>query len=64
MPTPWRPRCALLINTSLNGKGDPLTEAPQDSLACLTSIGMHALVMPPFLIRKSDASPVPRDWQP
>jgi carbamoyltransferase len=54
----------VLINTSLNGKGDPLTEAPQDSLACLTDTQMHALVMPPFLIRKADAAPVPREWRP
>jgi hypothetical protein len=25
---------------------------------------MHALLMPPFLVRKRDASPVPRDWKP
>ena len=59
-----RTGCPVLVNTSLNRKGNPLTEAPQDSLACLRSTGMHALVMPPFLIRKPHASPVPRDWHP
>jgi carbamoyltransferase len=59
-----RTGCPVLINTSLNGKGDPLTETPEDSLACLTGTQMHALLMPPFLVRKRDASPVPRDWKP
>ncbi|TQM38462.1 carbamoyltransferase family protein [Pseudonocardia cypriaca] len=59
-----RTGCPVLINTSLNGKGDPLTETPEDSIACLTGTQMHALVMPPFLIRKPGATPVPRDWTP
>jgi carbamoyltransferase len=59
-----RTACPVLINTSLNGKGDPLTESPEDSIACLTGTQMHALVLPPFLIRKRGASPVPRDWTP
>jgi carbamoyltransferase len=59
-----RTGCPVLINTSLNGKGDPLTETPEDSFACLTGTQMHALLMPPFLVRKRDASPVPRDWKP
>jgi carbamoyltransferase len=59
-----RTGCPVLVNTSLNGKGDPLTETPEDSLACLTGTEMHALVMPPFLVRKRGAAPVPRDWTP
>jgi carbamoyltransferase len=55
-----RTGCPVLINTSLNGKGDPLTEAPADSLAVLTSTEMHALAMPPYLVLKRDAAPVPR----
>jgi carbamoyltransferase len=56
-----RTGCPVLLNTSLNGKGDPLTEAPADSLACLTSTEMHALVLGPYLVRKVDAAPVPRE---
>jgi carbamoyltransferase len=59
-----RTGCPVLINTSLNGKGDPLTETPEDSFACLTGTQMHALLMPPFLVRKRNVSPVPRDWKP
>jgi carbamoyltransferase len=55
-----RTGCPVLINTSLNGKGDPLTEAPADSLAVLTSTEMHALAIPPYLVLKRDAAPVPR----
>lgn len=54
----------VVINTSLNGKGDPLTETPEDSLACLTGTEMHALVMYPYLVRKRDASPVPQSFSP
>jgi carbamoyltransferase len=59
-----RTGCPVLVNTSLNGKGDPLTETPDDSLACLTGTEMHALLMPPYLVRKRDASPVPRTGEP
>jgi carbamoyltransferase len=59
-----RTGCPVLVNTSLNQKGDPLTETPEESLACLTRTEMHALVMAPYLIRKRDAVPVPPGWTP
>jgi carbamoyltransferase len=49
----------VLLNTSLNGPGDPLTETPADSLAAFRRTGMHALVLPPYLIRKRDEPAVP-----
>ncbi len=49
----------VLLNTSLNGPGEPLTETPQDSLATLEKTSMHALVLPPYLIRKKVEPPVP-----
>ena len=64
--TAWHQRTGspVLINTSLNGPGDPLTETPEHSLATLHATGMHALAMPPFLIRKRDEPPVPVEgWQ-
>ena len=55
----------VLINTSLNGPGDPLTETPEQSIATLRSTGMHALALPPFLLRKRAEPPVPGDgWEP
>jgi carbamoyltransferase len=56
-----RTGCPVLINTSLNGKGDPLTETAEHSLAVLTGTEMHALVLAPYLVRKRDAAPVPHD---
>ncbi len=52
----WYARTGLpvLINTSLNGPGRPLTETPEHSIDTLRTTGMHALVMPPYLIRKTD----------
>ncbi|MDP9406490.1 MAG: carbamoyltransferase [Actinomycetota bacterium] len=57
----WHERTGspVLINTSLNGPGDPLTETPADSVATLEKTGMHALAIPPYLIRKTDEPPVP-----
>ena len=43
----------------LNGPGDPLTETPAESLATLRATGMHALAMPPYLIRKKAEPPLP-----
>jgi carbamoyltransferase len=54
-----RTGCPVLLNTSLNGKGDPLTEAPTDSLACFRTTAMHALVLPPFLVSKRAEPPMP-----
>jgi carbamoyltransferase len=44
--------CPLLLNTSLNGPGQPLTETPHDSLECFRTTDMHALAMPPYLMIK------------
>ncbi|MGN6688113.1 MAG: carbamoyltransferase C-terminal domain-containing protein [Actinomycetales bacterium] len=54
-----RTGCPVLINTSLNGPGDPLTEVPQDSLKTLRETGMHAMAMPPYLIRKVNEPELP-----
>jgi carbamoyltransferase len=49
-----RTGCPVLLNTSLNGPGAPLTETPADSLQTFRETAMHALVLPPFLVRKRD----------
>ncbi len=54
-----RTGCPVLLNTSLNGKGDPVVEQPEEALACLTTTGMHALAMPPYLVRKRAEPSVP-----
>jgi carbamoyltransferase len=54
----------VLINTSLNGPGDPLTESPAQSIATLRRTKLHALALPPYLVRKRDEPPVPgEDWE-
>ena len=59
--TAWYARTGspVLINTSLNGPGDPLTETPEQSIETLRSTNMHALALPPYLIRKREEPPVP-----
>jgi carbamoyltransferase len=48
----------ILLNTSLNGPGDPLTETPEHSLGTFRTTQMHALVAPPFLVRKREEPPL------
>jgi len=54
-----RTGCPVLLNTSLNGKGDPLCETPEHALGTFRTTDMHALVLPPFLVTKREAPPVP-----
>ncbi|NJP94164.1 carbamoyltransferase [Nonomuraea sp. FMUSA5-5] len=57
----WHERTGtpVLVNTSLNGPGEPLTETPEHSIQTLAATGMHALAMPPYLIRKREEPPLP-----
>ena len=43
---------AVLLNTSLNRKDEPIVETPAEALATFRKTPMHALAMPPYLIRK------------
>lgn len=47
-----RTGCPVLLNTPLNGQGQPLVETPAESLDCLLTTDMHALALPPYLVRK------------
>jgi carbamoyltransferase len=42
----------VLLNTSFNRKEEPIVETPAEALACFRATPMHALAMPPFLLRK------------
>jgi carbamoyltransferase len=44
----------VLINTSLNGPGEPLVETAEEALELFLSTPMHALVAAPLFIRKKD----------
>jgi carbamoyltransferase len=49
----------VLLNTSFNGKDEPIVELPAEALATFRATPMHALAMPPYLIRKrSEPGPV------
>ena len=54
-----RTGCPVLLNTSLNGEGQPLVETPEDAVHCLLTTDMHALAMPPYLIRKIEEPELP-----
>ena len=42
----------VLLNTSFNGKDEPIVETPAEALATFRQTPMQALAMPPFVIRK------------
>jgi carbamoyltransferase len=44
----------VLLNTSYNRKEEPVVETPEQALESFRRTPMHALVMPPFLVRKRD----------
>jgi carbamoyltransferase len=43
---------AVLLNTSYNGKDEPIVESPAEALATFRATPMHALAMPPYLVTK------------
>jgi carbamoyltransferase len=42
----------VLLNTSFNGKDEPIVETPAQAVASFLRMPLHALAMPPFLVRK------------
>jgi carbamoyltransferase len=42
----------VLLNTSFNGKDEPIVETPAEAVAAFRHMPLHALAMPPFLVRK------------
>lgn len=42
----------VLLNTSFNGKDEPIVETPHEALALFRRMPLHALAMPPFLVSK------------
>lgn len=59
-----RTGCPVLLNTSLNGKGDPIVETASEAIECLATTAMHALALPPYLVRRREEPPVPGEqWR-
>ena len=44
--------CGLLINTSFNGRDEPIVCTPDDAIACFLRTGMDCLVLGDFLVRQ------------
>jgi carbamoyltransferase len=42
----------VLLNTSFNGKNEPIVESPFEAVESFRRMPLHALAMPPFWIRK------------
>lgn len=42
----------VMLNTSFNGKDEPIVETPAQALATFRRLPLHALAMPPYLVRK------------
>ena len=42
----------ILLNTSFNGKDEPIVETPREAVASFRQMPLHALAMPPFLVTK------------
>jgi carbamoyltransferase len=49
----------MLLNTSFNGKDEPIVETPAEALAAFRRMPLHALAMPPFLVRKRTEPELP-----
>lgn len=42
----------VLLNTSFNGKDEPIVETPAEAVASFRRMPLHALAIPPFLVKK------------
>lgn len=42
----------IILNTSLNGMGEPIVETIEEAVTCLKSSALDALIIPPFYITK------------
>lgn len=49
----------VLLNTSFNGKDEPIVETPAEALASFQRMPLHALAMPPFLVTKRTEPELP-----
>lgn len=49
----------VLLNTSFNGKEDPIVETIEDALTCFAKFPLHVLAFPPYLVVKKATPPIP-----
>jgi carbamoyltransferase len=48
----------VVLNTSFNVRGEPIVCTPKEAVACFYNSGLDALVIGPFLLRKSGSRAV------
>jgi carbamoyltransferase len=46
--------CSVLINTSMNVRGEPIVNTPEDTYRCFMRTHMDALIMGPFILYKNE----------
>jgi len=51
-----RTGCPLVVNTSFNVRGEPIVCTPGDAIACFARTALDALVIGPFLVRRTGQS--------
>jgi carbamoyltransferase len=49
----------VLLNTSFNGKDEPIVETPAEAMETFRNTPMHVLAMPPYVIRKRTEPELP-----
>jgi carbamoyltransferase len=49
-----RTGCSVVINTSMNVRGEPIVNTPDDAYRCFMRTEMDAIAMGSFLLLKSD----------
>jgi len=49
-----RTGCGVIVNTSMNVRGEPIVNTPEDAYRCFMRTGMDALVCGPYLMLKSE----------
>jgi carbamoyltransferase len=54
-----RTNVPVLLNTSFNGKDEPIVETPDEALASFRRMPLHALAMPPYLVTKRSEPELP-----
>ncbi|BDT56532.1 carbamoyltransferase [Massilia varians] len=49
----------VLLNTSFNGRNEPIVETPFEAVAAFRQMPLHALAIPPFLVTKRSEPELP-----
>ena len=49
-----RTGCSVIINTSMNVRGEPIVNTPEDAYRCFMRTDMDAIAMGPFLLLKDE----------